>query len=282
MELGKAQPNLPHTYYYYCCEHFDKKYKSERDRRTRLLGEAVPYAHDSVPIDHHEDVVHSEEYAAAEMSNELYVYEDMNNFECTMAVNQDQVESTTMTDDAVLNELVENSIHSDDDLLHINKTNVCETKTFIKSHQKRKATTAISAASSSTSNVKIIQALTISQPPSADNNPILLKSVSPIASDNAKFRRVDLPANDVDQSREDQKPNIHLEEVSYKPMIEEDQAIDPESLVDSKHTTVFIFKGEAYLQMPKDFYIKEKIELLTKLQNLESVIEGIKEILVKL
>lgn len=43
MELGKVPANLPASMYYFCIDHFDKKYLSVNNVRKVLVGDAVPY-----------------------------------------------------------------------------------------------------------------------------------------------------------------------------------------------------------------------------------------------
>lgn len=43
MELGQAPKNLPHSAYYYCSDHFDRKFMAVNQRRTTLVGEAMPF-----------------------------------------------------------------------------------------------------------------------------------------------------------------------------------------------------------------------------------------------
>lgn len=43
MELGQAPKNLPQSAYYYCSDHFDRKFMAVNQRRTILVGEAMPF-----------------------------------------------------------------------------------------------------------------------------------------------------------------------------------------------------------------------------------------------
>lgn len=43
MKLGQAPRNLPPTRYFYCSDHFDSKFMAVNQRRTILVGEAIPF-----------------------------------------------------------------------------------------------------------------------------------------------------------------------------------------------------------------------------------------------
>lgn len=43
MELGQAPKNMASSTYYYCSDHFDKRFLAVNQRRTILVGEALPY-----------------------------------------------------------------------------------------------------------------------------------------------------------------------------------------------------------------------------------------------
>uniref|UniRef100_A0A1B0FQP5 THAP-type domain-containing protein n=1 Tax=Glossina morsitans morsitans TaxID=37546 RepID=A0A1B0FQP5_GLOMM len=56
--------------------------------------------------------------------------------------------------------------------------------------------------------------------------------------------------------------------------------VDAASLIDDKAAvTTFIYKGEEYVQMSKDYYVKEKRDLLKRLHKMKSAIKSIKGIL---
>lgn len=52
---------------------------------------------------------------------------------------------------------------------------------------------------------------------------------------------------------------------------------DVNDLIDSKVATTFIFKGEEYIQMPKQSYLEEKLMLIEKIQKLENVLQSIRK-----
>uniref|UniRef100_A0A1I8MCW7 Uncharacterized protein n=1 Tax=Musca domestica TaxID=7370 RepID=A0A1I8MCW7_MUSDO len=55
--------------------------------------------------------------------------------------------------------------------------------------------------------------------------------------------------------------------------------LNPEKLIDAENVSSFIFKGEEYVQMSKDYYIKEKLELVKQLEKLKNTVAGIKKLL---
>lgn len=290
LQLGNAQPNLPGSFYYYCSDHFDNRYMSRRNRRTVLVGEAVPYAHETTIVSDEADEVIADEYVKDELTSEYYLYEDYRDEEsCTtdLAIHQDQdlqVESTTTIDDDII-QLVRSAIDSDNDHLLTNEKSSSESNSLKKCAFKRKPPSAVSPASSSSSNAKISKVVTLTQPSKVNNCEILKKNVlilSSVSNDSAKSDSPHPSLDITDYSKKEsfvpnnEKSYSHQEEVLSENEVNEKHDIDLESLVDSKHATVFIFKGEEYVQMPKDYYIKEKLELMKKLQKMENVIRNIK------
>ena len=50
----------------------------------------------------------------------------------------------------------------------------------------------------------------------------------------------------------------------------------------SSEVTTFIFQGEEYVQMPKNFYIREKQNLMKRLKKYEKIVNNIKQQIEKL
>lgn len=117
VELGQAPNNLGPSTYYYCSDHFDRRFLAVNQRRTILVGEALPYPcsksnHTLTPASKHnssmqtiflsqsvdEDHEQNDEYILCEMKeiNRENVHEQANAIENT---HQLQVESTMVEDE---------------------------------------------------------------------------------------------------------------------------------------------------------------------------------------
>ncbi|XP_017463333.1 PREDICTED: uncharacterized protein LOC108356699 isoform X8 [Rhagoletis zephyria] len=84
--------------------------------------------------------------------------------------------------------------------------------------------------------------------------------------------------------QEDGEHIKHLRLQTKKPSTPQPEAqkIDPDTLVDSKAVTCFIFKGEEYVQMPKEYYVQEKLEVIEKLKRYENALQTFKKNLLDL
>ncbi|XP_017463352.1 PREDICTED: uncharacterized protein LOC108356699 isoform X11 [Rhagoletis zephyria] len=84
--------------------------------------------------------------------------------------------------------------------------------------------------------------------------------------------------------QEDGEHIKHLRLQNKKPSTPQPEAqkIDPDTLVDSKAVTCFIFKGEEYVQMPKEYYVQEKLEVIEKLKRYENALQTFKKNLLDL
>lgn len=51
--------------------------------------------------------------------------------------------------------------------------------------------------------------------------------------------------------------------------------VDENALIDQKNVTTFIFKNEEYIQMPKEYYLNEKLAFLRKIKQYKDVLKNI-------
>ncbi|XP_037808425.1 uncharacterized protein LOC119601530 [Lucilia sericata] len=263
MELGKVPPNQPASMYYFCSDHFDKKYLAINNVRTVLVGDAVPFPYVEPEVDEtYEDSGSNLDYFLYELNKE-----DGDNTERQQDEQDLQVESTTM-----LNELQE-SLHDEHFSINLEneETDECIVYTdeekdtqqiVLANNRKRKLYNTILQAQASSSNAKIIKT-SILQKPLRKSPEKQLHAKSPQPSTAAKSASTSL-------SQTQESATVVSEETTK-------EEIDVNDLIDGEHVTTFIFKGEEYVQMPKEHYINEKLELMKKLRKMESTIKTIKE-----
>lgn len=247
MELGEVPQNLPESMYFFCSDHFDKKYLAINNRRTVLVGEAVPFPYVDPEIDE------SNRDEEANLNYLMYDLGRSNNADKHEYTNdEDVVESTTITsniqhnlndfDDALNKEEPEEYIIFSEDESNKEEPISCTIK--------RKTENAFMQATSSKS--KIIKTCEVQKPlqNSNEGNNDTIKSIHNLS---------------------ETKKNILVVE---KETCED--FTNSYDLVDAKNVTTFIFKGEEYVQMPKDYYQNEKIQFLKKIQKMERALQAIK------
>lgn len=283
LELGKAPANLPINYYFYCSDHFDKCFLNVGHRRTTLVGEAIPHAYQSDNEDD-EDLEYSGKVEYVNYDDDWYLKDEDNNFDQGGEERQQHtmVESTTTT----------TTINYDDDMqlivkeLGLSKDNHTtsgqssgsanvENKTYKRKIRNLEATTSVPS-----SKIKFLQhteTLTTLPPPAENNIRIVSSSSIPSYTvlDSDGYISLDL--------NEDNKPstckNITKAVEANEDREESTVELNPEKLIDAENVSSFIFKGEEYVQMSKDYYIKEKLELVKQLEKLKNTVAGIKKLL---
>ncbi|XP_023291979.2 uncharacterized protein LOC111675446 [Lucilia cuprina] len=260
MELGKVPPNQPASMYYFCSDHFDKKYFAINNVRTVLVGDAVPFPYVEPEEDETlEDSGSNLDYFLYELKKE-----DGDNTEKQQDEQDLQVESTTM-----LNELQE-SLHDEHFSINLeDETDECIVYTdeekdtqqiVLGNNRKRKLYNTILQAQASSSNAKLIKTSILEKPlRKSPEKQLFVKS--PQSSTAGKSAST----NQIQESAK-----VVSEETSK-------EEIDVNDLIDVEHVTTFIFKGEEYVQMPKEHYINEKQDLIKKIRKMESTIRTIKE-----
>lgn len=243
MQLGQAPRNLQPSQYFYCANHFDKRFLSFTQRRVSLVGKAMPFPYRP------EADVHSENMGpTTTVSNvdddddDLILYETDNDLNSNIDNNlplphqEEQdfcIESTTKTTDEFqifsLDEI-------GDDQMILNKEELVRYPLESKGKNKRPANQLISSS------------------PTKPLEPIKIIKI--------------------ESRTEAEKPFI-LESVASK--IDDDQQADNVTeLIDSEHVSSFIFKGEEYVQMPREYYVAEKLALLKKMKKMQNFINSIK------
>ncbi|XP_073827990.1 dorsal interacting protein 2 [Musca autumnalis] len=386
MELGKAPPNLPQNYYFYCSDHFEDRFLNHNSRRTTLVGEAIPRPYQPQPDDNDED---------AEEDLFLYNIKD----DCMEPVVQHQkdqhilVESTTSQDCDEDIQFLAEELGLDEDNLSSGLITVLNpagggggrsggtTKNVLNKTYKRKLlNTEPSTIGSSGNKIRIVHNV---EKPSTSSSNVKVKNVSStsipsytlantndmislegqeefstllpgnkirnaertIASSKIKIESstsipsftfananemitlekhgessTSMPStsNNIRNVHNARKANTNVKIVSSSSIpsftlssnsnemitferldgedttntnvdgeteppnvdiISSGQEINPEKLIDSEQVTCFIFKGEEYVQMSKDYYIKEKLELAKKVEKLTKTIDNIKKLL---
>ncbi|XP_075146116.1 dorsal interacting protein 2 [Haematobia irritans] len=269
MELGKAPPNLPANYYYYCSEHFDKRFLNVGARRTILVGESVPYP----CIDKNEPKEKEEMFAVED--EDLYLYH-MKGDDITPGPSEVSQES---------NLLVESTTTENDDFIGYINSRLCQDEgeseeqdiLFSMKHDgiknqkgipyKRKLS---NDTSPSTNSIKILKCTSLSKPKSPKNE------ISVTITNTTEYAPETNNAKSFSNAQNSKKFSIPDNDLSPLSEVYEISEINSESVIEPDQVTTFIFKGEEYVQMPKDYYVKEKMELLEKIKRMENVIQNIK------
>ncbi|XP_065354632.1 uncharacterized protein Dlip2 [Calliphora vicina] len=256
MELGKVPSNQPASMYYFCSEHFDKKFFAINNVRTVLVGDALPYPYVESEVDEtYEDSGNNLDYYLYEMkrdneSSERQQFQDEQDL---------HVESTTM-----INELQED-FHDENFSINLDEPESDECIIFtdeeksahemtITNSRKRKLYNMILQTQASSSISKILKTSPLQKPLRKSTEKLNL--ISPQLNATNSIQTQQSPIN----SRETNK-----------------EEINGGQLIDVEHVTTFIFKGEEYVQMPKEHYITEKMELMKKLKKMENTVRTIKE-----
>lgn len=260
LELGKVSANHPSSRYYFCSDHFDKKYLAVNNRRTVLVGEALPFPYTEIE-ESCEDTDGNIDFFLYEMNRE----NDLNEKQFKLDDKNLHVESTTLTNE--LQEIVHGEQLSED-------FNEQEFQNCIIYTEEEKDT----SLSATTYKKKRPLNNTITQTQSAVSKAKILK----ISPQQIPLHKALEKTNNIKSSKQIQFVEsssslcvTYHSEVSSRETNEDE--IVPDQLVDSKHVTTFIFKGEEYVQMPKDYYVNEKMELMKKLQKMEKTVKAIKE-----
>lgn len=265
IERGKAPTNLPLNYYYYCSDHFDKCFLNVGPRRTMLVGEAVPFAFETTGDHNAED---TEEFITPEKNEYFYHLKDDEYFTPAVHAPQEQdlhVESTTMQDSDI--HFINNDIHLDEG----NEAEIMDTKDsdeakIVGNPYKRKLHNATSTViANPDTKIRIIKCRTLSTEPSSPSKPKIPSNPSKMEN-KVKNDQPNVPP------QRGENAIAEKDDVALLPLV-----INAESVIDRNKVTTFIFKGEEYVQMPKEHYIKEKIALMTKLKKMEIVIANIKK-----
>ncbi|KAM7361083.1 dorsal interacting protein 2 [Cochliomyia hominivorax] len=248
MEYGQVPPNLPSTMYYFCADHFDKKFFATNNVRTILVGEAMPYPYVEVELNndnYEEDSSNNFDYILYEMNKD-------NEINCKQKEQDLHVESTTIT-----NEFQEEhySINLDNA-----KNDEC---IFISEEENNTQVLHVTDSSSNKRKYEDSDTIMEIQPSSSKEK---ISKASPVQKPKIK-------------SLEETKNLQELETIKNPVVSTEsiEQQIKEDELIDKEYVTTFIFKGEEYVQMPKNHYVNEKMELMKKLQKMEQTIKTIKQ-----
>ena len=333
IEYGRVPPDLPPSMYYFCAEHFDRKFMAVNNRRTVLVGEAVPFPYVEPEID---------ETFQVDSNIDYYLYDDSepaDNPE-THSEQELHVESTTMQDDGDYGDQEEccsinlDNQDSETDILLMQESK--ESTGNSKCYKRKYDDTVLNEPSTSKAKMIKISTTVKQQQKSVDKTNIKSRQIinskglpagsttaldslsedieeehfsidlDDLESDSStRFIEVekDFRHNSLKKDFEDDLkftegslpktiipkfPVVKILQKSHKTMegkkateclkrsIEE---IDEDLLIDAKHVTTFVFKGEEHVQMTKDYYIREKMENTKNLKKMLHIVKTVKEYL---
>uniref|UniRef100_A0A034WYA5 THAP-type domain-containing protein n=1 Tax=Bactrocera dorsalis TaxID=27457 RepID=A0A034WYA5_BACDO len=306
MKRGKVIDGLPETQMLMCSDHFEGKYIVRNARRTMLTNTAVP-------LPYHEEIADMEEgenNIERECEVGLVKIADALDTEMVFSIHGDLNDSSTLI------RVKESGCEDDDEdgLLEYDRVdNNLEAEYCVES------TTTMTDADDVQTEVKDIFLVdrvyeeehlsgTIRHPGQKEISFKGLKTNSirrritnsstdetqePSSSKviTSKFNNLNNNSNDngitaskrkINQRSEDNnkyvKPKLRKENETRQ----DSPKINSESLVNAGAVICFIFKGEEYVQMPKEYYIQEKVELMEKLNNYEKILRTFKQNLLNL
>ncbi|XP_017463298.1 PREDICTED: uncharacterized protein LOC108356699 isoform X3 [Rhagoletis zephyria] len=300
MKRGKVPDGLPESHMLMCSDHFDNKYIIKNARRTILATTAVPffYCGDNSDIDSDDNIDKECEEAMDKVDEALdaemvFSIQDLNDESALIRLKESKrvdvveygmldyekvdnqsdteycVESTTMkeADEHIADMLEDYEVASDfeEELLSVvtqSEPREDAVKGYKPNVKKRKINSDIEDNQEPTSSKALVSKI-MAQVEKSDNSAAVLKRSG---------------------KQEDGEHIKHLRLQTKKPSTPQPEAqkIDPDTLVDSKAVTCFIFKGEEYVQMPKEYYVQEKLEVIEKLKRYENALQTFKKNLLDL
>ncbi|XP_014090047.2 uncharacterized protein Dlip2 [Bactrocera oleae] len=303
MKRGKVTDRLPETQMLMCSDHFEGKFIVRNARRTMLTSTAVPlpYHEESVDIEEAEDNIEREcEVGLVKVADALdtemvfSIHGDLNDSSTLIRVKESGcedddedglleydrinnldaeycVESTTMKDvDDIQTEVKDmfavDRVYEDEHLSGIIRHPEQKEISFkgLKTNSiKRRITHSSTDETQEPSSSKVIISKFNNLNNSYDHGRTVSKrKINQRSGDNNKYFKAKIQKEN--ETRQD-SPKINSE-----------------TLVNAEAVTCFIFKGEEYVQMPKEYYIQEKLELMEKLKNYENILRTFKQNLLNL
>lgn len=310
IEYGKVPPGIPPSMYYFCGEHFDRKFMAVNNRRTVLVGEAVPFPYVEPEIDENYQVDSNIDY---------YLYDDSqpaDNQE-TLSEQELHVESTTAQDDdnygdqkdcssiklsdtdsgtnlllkPESKEPVENSkrfkrIYDDIIMMGPSSSKIIKISASIKPQQKSLEKTNIKTRPivyskglplGSKETVDSLKEDIEEEHFSIDLNDLDLNSNTPIIEIEKDLCHNSPKISLEDGTQTQKSQNIMERKKSIEILQRDMEEIDEETLIDEKHVTTFVYKGEEHVQMSKDYYVQEKMENAKNLKKMRHIVKTLKE-----
>lgn len=254
MQLGgcENEKDIPCVSRYFCSKHFDEsKYVASNPRRKQLLSTAIPY-----PCMESAQLVHDE--------SDISITVDETDYQCEVssghAIDEqdlNEVTSFTVADvtEDVSNDIncVSESVESFENLYEeyptvIDCPDIEEDNDMNKKTLKRK-----------------LNHFNDANPKQAVNT----------AREEASNRTVTIICNRPTSTMDINRPK--RQQVEDKSNTNEE--FDATKLDDETNITTFIFKGEEYVQMPKERYVNEKMLLLNKIRSYEETLKNIKHLM---
>ncbi|CAD6996200.1 unnamed protein product [Ceratitis capitata] len=295
IKRGKVLEGLPERQMLMCSDHFEDKYLIRNNKRTILTSTAVPFHYP----EENEDVESDDNIGKDCKGNIVKVSEELNS-EMVFSIHGDMedgselirlketlcgddnedvladydkvdnldeeycVESTMKDDDEQENEIAdEYTVDSDyqDGILDGTITQPLQKGYIIKSYTTkpsgRHKTSSGPDEAQEPSSSKMIKSNFSTQGIVRGNNAPTLKR---------NMKRRSEETNNSKRVRKEVEENLP-----------ESPEASSKSLINSEAVTCFIFKGEEYVQMPKEYYVQEKLELFKKIEKYEKVLRIFKQ-----
>ncbi|XP_011185553.2 uncharacterized protein LOC105214063 [Zeugodacus cucurbitae] len=304
MKRGKVTDGLPETQMLMCSDHFEGKYIVKNARRTILTSTAVPipYHEESVDMEGEDNIERECEVGIVKVDDALdaemvfSIHGDLNDSSTLIRVKEsvceDDDEDGMLEYDRVDNNLeteycVESTTMKDVDDVRTEENDVFAVDRFYAEEHLSDAVRQPVQKEFSLKSLKLNSNKRRITNSSTDETQEPSSSKVIIS----KFNQFNHNSSDDDSvivSKRKIKQRIEDNNKSTRPKIQKQNETRPESpkmnsaLVNTEAVTCFIFKGEEYVQMPKEYYMQEKLELMEKLKNYENILRTFKQNLLDL